>query len=88
MGFVDQLLTFPLAPVRGLTWMAGRLTEQAIREIYDPAAIQEQLLQAEMAHELGKLTEEELAELEDELLARLEIGRQMGLGSYGGELEA
>jgi hypothetical protein len=56
--------------------------------MYDPAAIQEQLLQAEMAHELGKLSGEELAELEDELFERLEIGRQMQLRSHGGELEA
>jgi gas vesicle protein GvpG len=78
MGFLDQLLTFPLAPVRGVSWLASRLTDEAIREMYDPAAIHEQLLQAELEHELGQLTEDELAEVEDELLARLEIGRQMG----------
>jgi Gas vesicle protein G len=65
-----------MAPLRGVTWLAGRLSEEAIRQTYDPEAIQEQLLQAEMAHHLGEITEDELAELEDELLARLEIGRQ------------
>jgi hypothetical protein len=65
------LLTLPLAPVRGTIWIAERLLEEAERELNDPAAIERQLAEAERAHERGELTEEELADVEDELLRRL-----------------
>jgi hypothetical protein len=37
----------------------------------DPAAIEQQLVAAERAHERGELTDDELADLEDALLRRL-----------------
>jgi hypothetical protein len=37
----------------------------------DPAAIEQQLAEAERAHERGELTDDELADLEDALLRRL-----------------
>ena len=37
----------------------------------DPAAIEQQIAEAERAHERGELTDEELADLEDALLRRL-----------------
>lgn len=65
------LLTLPLAPVRGTMWIAERLLEEAERELSDPAAIEQQLEAAERAHERGELTDDELADIEDELLRRL-----------------
>ncbi len=52
-------------------WIAERLLEEAERELNDPAAIEQQLAAAELAHERGELSEEELADVEDELLRRL-----------------
>lgn len=75
------LLTLPLAPVRGTMWIAERLLEEAERELSDPAAIEQQLDAAERAHERGELTEDELADIEDELLRRL-TGQEGGW--YGG----
>ena len=40
----------------------------------DPAVVEQQLLEAEDAFERGELTEEEFAEIEDELLGRLLSG--------------
>jgi hypothetical protein len=75
------LITLPLAPVRGTMWIAERLLEEAERELNDPAAIEQQLAAAERAHERGELSEDELADLEDELLRRL-TGNEGGW--YGG----
>jgi hypothetical protein len=71
MGLLTGLLTLPLAPVRGTIWIAERLLEEAERELNDPQAIEQQLVEAEVAHERGELSDEELADIEDELLRRL-----------------
>lgn len=71
MGLLTGLLTLPLAPVRGTVWIAEKLLEEAERELNDPAAIEQKLLDAEERHDRGEITEEELADIEDELLRRL-----------------
>ena len=71
MGLVTGLLTLPLAPVRGVTWLAERIRDQAEQQMYDPAAIRRGLAEVEEARAKGELTEAEAAELEDELLGRL-----------------
>jgi hypothetical protein len=74
---ISGLLLLPLAPVRGTVWIAERLLEEAERELDDPAAIERRLADAEAAHERGELTDDELADIEDELLRRL-TGQQGG----------
>ena len=74
MGILTGLLTLPLAPVRGTMWVAGILLEEAERQLNDPAVVEQQLLEAEAAYERGELTEEEFADIEDELLGRLLSG--------------
>ena len=71
MGLLTGLLTLPLAPVRGTIWLAERLLEEAERELNDPAAIEQQLLEAEQRYERGELTADEFERVEDELLRRL-----------------
>jgi Gas vesicle protein G len=71
MGLLTGLLTLPLAPVRGTMWVAERVLEEAERQLNDPATIEQQLMEAEEAHERGELSEEEFEQIEDELLARL-----------------
>jgi hypothetical protein len=71
MGLVTGLLTLPLAPVRGTIWLAERLLEEAERELNDPQAIEQLLLEAEQRFERGEISEEELELIEDELLRRL-----------------
>ena len=71
MGLLTGLLTLPLAPVRGTMWIAELLSEQAERELRDPELIERQLAAADEAYDRGELTEEEHAEIEEELLGRL-----------------
>ena len=74
MGLLTALVTLPLAPVRGTMWVAEMLLEEAERQLNDPAVVEQQLLEAEAAYERGEMTEEEFADIEDELLARLLSG--------------
>ena len=74
MGLLTALVTLPLAPVRGTIWIAGVLLDEAERQMRDPAFVEQQLLEAEDAFERGELTDEEFAEIEDELLGRLLSG--------------
>jgi Gas vesicle protein G len=78
MGLITGLLTLPLAPVRGTAWLAERIQEQAEAELYDDAAIQEQLMQLEALHAAGEIDDEELATAEDALLERLVEARGFG----------
>ena len=71
MGLLTGLLTLPLAPVRGVAWLAERILEQAEQQMYDPAAIRRQLLEVGEAREAGRLSDEEATELENELLSRM-----------------
>ena len=71
MGLFTGLLTLPLAPVRGTIWIAERLLEEAERELNDPTAIEQQLLDAEERYERGEISTEDFERIEDELLRRL-----------------
>lgn len=75
MGLITGLLTLPLAPVRGTIWIAERIAEQAEAELNDEGAIRAQLMEIEAAREAGEIGEEEAAEAEDILLARLIAAR-------------
>ena len=74
MGLLTGLLTLPLAPVRGTIWVAERLLEEAERELNDPARIERELDEAQAMYDRGEITDDELAEIEDELLRRLTAG--------------
>ena len=71
MGLVTGLLGLPLLPVRGVMWLAEQIFDQAEEQFYDPARIRAQLEQVDEARRSGELTEEECAEIENELLQRL-----------------
>lgn len=81
MGLITGLLTWPVAPVRGVTWLAEQVLEQAEREWSDPAAIERALADVDAGLASGELTEAEAAELEEELVARLL--RQSPGGGHG-----
>ena len=36
MGLISAILTAPLAPVKGVVWVAEQVHDQAMRELYDP----------------------------------------------------
>lgn len=71
MGLITGLVTFPLAPVRGVVWIAEQIQAEAERQWADPATIQAQLNDIEAMRELGEIDGEEADALEEELVARL-----------------
>ena len=75
MGLFTGLLTLPLAPVRGVAWVAERVAEEVERELYDEGNIRRQLLQLELDHDDGKLSDEERSAQEEVLLQRLAISQ-------------
>ena len=83
MGLLTGLITLPLAPVRGTMWIAERLAEEAERQAGDEPTIRRRLAELELRHELGELDEDELAEAQDRLLARLNEIRQMQRSDRG-----
>ena len=72
MFLIDDIL---LAPVNGFKFILRQIQELANRELTDDTAIKEQLLELQMRLELGEVSEEEYAEAEAELFARLRVIR-------------
>jgi hypothetical protein len=73
MGLITGVLTLPLAPVRGLAWVAGQLQDEAENQLYNEDRIRAELLQLEFESEDGLIDEYERAGRENELLERLAI---------------
>ncbi len=77
MGLITGLLTLPLAPVRGVGWVAEQLQDQAEQELYDEGRIMRELAAVELAHDAGEIDDDQLAQQVDGLLERLEEGRRI-----------
>ncbi len=83
MGLITGLLTLPLAPVRGVAWVAEKVAEQAELELYDESRIMRELAELES----GPMTKvssamSSLRRAVDLLLERLQIGRDLREGRY------
>ncbi|MFC8076681.1 gas vesicle protein GvpG [Streptomyces sp. NPDC057307] len=72
MGLITQILTLPLAPVRGSVWVLDQVVLAAEREYYDPDPVRKELADLEKELLSGAISEEEFDRREDELLDRLE----------------
>ncbi len=72
MGLITQIVTLPLAPVRGTVWVIDQLLMSAEREYYDPAPVREQLARLEQDVVDGRISAEEFDRREDDLLDRME----------------
>jgi hypothetical protein len=71
VGLITGLLTLPLAPVRGVAWLAERVLDEEEREYGGREAIIRGLAEIQAARAAGELPEAESARLEDELLEQL-----------------
>lgn len=71
MGLISGLLTLPLAPVRGVMWVAEKVKDEAERQWSDPASIQQAMLEVESMRDSGQISETEADALEEDLLQRL-----------------
>ncbi|TXL89993.1 gas vesicle protein GvpG [Streptomyces sp. NBC_01725] len=72
MGLITQILTLPLAPVRGSVWVLDQVVLAAEREYYDPDPVRKELADLEKELLSGAVSEEEFDRREDELLDRLD----------------
>ncbi|TYB41321.1 gas vesicle protein GvpG [Actinomadura chibensis] len=75
MGLFTGLVTLPLAPVRGVLWLAETLTEQAEARLYDPARIAAEMEQVADDVAAGRIDDAEAAAREEDLIRRLNEGR-------------
>ena len=53
MGLITQLLTLPIAPVRGVVWVAEQIRDEAESQYFDPATIQAALEDVDARREAG-----------------------------------
>lgn len=82
MGLLSGLVTLPLAPVRGVVWVAQTIEEAAEDQLYDPAVVRAELAALQRDLEDGLIDEESYEREEDALLDRLER-RATGQGPGG-----
>jgi|RhiMethySRZTD1v2_1073278.scaffolds.fasta_scaffold852528_3 Gas vesicle protein G len=78
MGLITGLITLPLAPIRATAWLGERLLEQAEAEYYSEERIREMLVEVDAARAAGELDPAEATRIEDELLERLLMARELG----------
>ncbi|MFF9686974.1 gas vesicle protein GvpG [Streptomyces sp. NPDC014623] len=71
MGLFTGLLLLPLAPVRGVIWVAEKVNETADRELHDPGVIRAQLAALNQELEDGNVSLKEFEREEEKLLDRL-----------------
>jgi cytochrome c-type biogenesis protein CcmI len=76
MGLITGLLTLPLAPVRGVAWIAEQVRQEAERQWMDPAVLQDALADVQARREAGLIDDAEADRLEDELIERLLASEQ------------
>ncbi|OON82664.1 gas vesicle protein GvpG [Streptomyces tsukubensis] len=76
MGLISGLLTLPLAPVRGVGWIAGQLEQMGAREMYDPAVLRTRLSVLNDSLERGEITDEQFEREEEHLLDLLEGSKE------------
>jgi hypothetical protein len=71
MGLITGLITLPLAPARGVVWVAEQIRAEAERQWSDPAVVRAELEQLEQAHRDGLISDAERDERADALVQRL-----------------
>jgi hypothetical protein len=77
MFLLDSLM------ISGLRWVMDTVVTAAEAERDDDTALREQLLDAEMRRELGEISDQEFADLETDLLARIREIKQRREGGSG-----
>lgn len=85
MGLLTGLLTLPLAPVRGVDWLARQIADQSERQWYDTSQIRLELRTLARAADEGLITDEEFERAEEALLDRLELA-ELRARDCGGHL--
>lgn len=72
MGLFKELCLLPLAPVRGVVWVADRMADAAEEELQAPAAVRMRLAALNDRLEAGEISMAEFEQEEERLLDLLE----------------
>lgn len=73
LGILFDLLTFPISyPLKGLQFIAAQIQKQVDQEAFSPEKVEHELLELQMLHEVGDISDEEFNKKETELLDRLD----------------
>lgn len=72
MGLISGILLLPLAPIRGVSWVADRLIEAAEDELYSPDAVRARLAALNEALDQGDIDLDQFEREEEHLLDLLE----------------
>jgi hypothetical protein len=75
MGLISGVLLLPLAPVRGVGWIAQVLTDEAERRMAAEASPTRALEDVAAAVANGEITDEQAAALEAEIVERMLAGQ-------------
>ncbi len=77
MSLILDILTAPvLGPIRGVHWLATKVTEAAEGELLDEDRVRGELLELQMRLEMAEVSEEEYDEQESVLMERLNAIRE------------
>ena len=81
MLIIDSLI------ISGIRFVLDKVAEAVDSELNDDTALREQLLEAQMQLELGEISEQEFAEIESDVLARIRElkGGAQGAFTMGGD---
>ncbi|WP_433677890.1 gas vesicle protein GvpG [Nocardia sp. CA-119907] len=71
MGLISSILSLPLAPVRGVVWVAEVIQDQVEQQLHDPVALRGELEEIDRAAEAGRLSEEERKQAQQSALDRM-----------------
>jgi hypothetical protein len=71
MGLITGLLTLPIAPLRGVVWVAEQIRREAERQWSDPGVIQRELAEVQLLRDRGDIDPAEADAREEGLLHRL-----------------
>ncbi|WNO76533.1 gas vesicle protein GvpG [Streptomyces sp. AM8-1-1] len=72
MGLLTEVLLLPLAPVRGVLWVAQCVSDEAERQLHSPDAVRRQLVELNRALTDGEIDESTFEREEERLLDLLE----------------
>lgn len=70
MGLITGLVTLPLAPVRGVVWIAEQI-QRAVDQELGEEGIRQRLTELQLARDAGEISDQEYAAAEGALIDRL-----------------
>ena len=77
MGLLTLLFRLPILPVEGSLKGTLRVLEivadETERQVHDPARVRRELEEAEQRHAAGEISDDELAQIENDAMARLGV---------------